>query len=133
MADSVVLIWREEKSSVRRRWFLRGVHRDGSYYGTYEIYDVRGGNLEGRMSNEDNDRFWGLVGQIRDVDRHDSASDGVAAWQGRLAVGPVTSPTIVFDYRRRDEISSPSAADFLEIVAILRPYVESQIPSEAGP
>jgi hypothetical protein len=49
MVDSVVLIWHEVVSSVRGRWFLRGIRDDGSYYGTYEIYHLRGGNLEGRL------------------------------------------------------------------------------------
>jgi hypothetical protein len=127
MADSVVLLWREEKSSARRRWFVRGVYDDGSFYGTYEVYGTRGGNLEGQLSGEDNAKFQAAVGRIRRAHPQRSDSDKASEWQGRLAVGPVTAATVVFDYRTGDERSSSSAGDFLEIVSILRAYVECQI------
>jgi hypothetical protein len=127
MADSVVVIWREEKSSVRRRWFLRGVLRDGSFYGTFDVYYVRGGNLEGRLSGVDTAAFWEAVGRIRQAHCARSDADEVPEWQGRLAFGPVSTLTTLFDYRAGDEQSSSSAADFLQIISILRPYVECQI------
>lgn len=123
-----ILKWRSGQDP-QVSWFIRGIREDGSFYGEIVRQEGNGHGViqtvTGTMLEVDRERFQQIAGAIAASVR--SAPD--KTWTGLLASGSVQSPTIILRYSPDDEQSSPPAAEFLKLVAILNPYLEPRSTS----
>jgi hypothetical protein len=129
--DNIILIWKDEDPPGRR--CLRGVRPDGSFYGTFELYEPRlCGTVDGQLADGDNVMLHQVVDRICDSAHSEGKTDETREWRGVLAIGSFagSNKTRILDYRKGDEQHLPKAADFLALVAIMRPYVELQIQAQ---
>ena len=98
------------------RWFLRGIHPDGTFYGTVIVEsEHRELSVTGQLPAEVLEPFLRLVEALRD----EPGKQGIdGPWQGMLAEAPLNNPRILFQHSGGEKAN----ALFGELVAILSPY-----------
>lgn len=132
MPDAVILEWRESTPAGYVRWFLRGVGRNGSFYGEFESAGAeacRQASLEGQLPEHALQELASLIEQVRNAAAEEGPCDGAVEWTGLLAEGAVPQAVILFRDAPGAETWSHGARAFLEIVELLRPYLEAAVRS----
>jgi hypothetical protein len=128
MADSLIIVWRDQNGGERCRWDIRGLREDGAFYGCAKFYgEMRNANLHGSLSPQDNAEAWRLATGILEQSPNDKEGEAEesTAWDGMLAKGSYSAPTAIYRYHRGDEQHSSSADDFTALTTLLGPYVRS--------
>ena len=129
---NLVIRW-QESGLHRYDWFVRGLRSNGTYFGevrlTFDeprvsdnVFGV-GRSIEGTLTTVDIQRLMDRVARIRakPYPETDMPVTGV------LAEGPIGEPNVL--YRHPNPKDSIIADSFLEIIAILRPYLTQHYPS----
>jgi len=113
-----VVKWHEGDSD-QYRWFIRGIHPDGSFYGEIQFVDEqRSANVEGSLSAEDRARVFTLIAQLEQEPL--DASDN-SPWQGLLADSLAADAHVICRYRWGLETTSDLL--FLGLIGVLAPYL----------
>lgn len=115
-------------------WTIRGIDPQGVFYGEWINYkDQRSGKLKGRLASLENSRLQNLLAALLDSTRNDSPqfdprwSDPTAPYNGLIAQGSYSHPTVLLRYKIGDETSSPASAFFHQIVQFMDPIMDSCI------
>lgn len=127
--ETIIVIWHEVTHAGRARWYLRGVDRDGAFYGEIQ-WEALHTNVEGLLNDDDNQRLHAIVDRIRAESAEGGVDGNPEAWRGLLAAGPKAAPSLVLRYRQGDEDSSNAAKGFLQVVELLRNYLPVALPEE---
>jgi hypothetical protein len=120
---NLIVKWRQQTPVGKTTWFLRGLRRDGTFYGevledsTMRRLQV---DVQGVISNCDTVTLFSLA---REILKSQSETTGI--WSGLLANGEVQRPEQVYEYCQGAEASSEAARQFLSSIEIMRPYVEA--------
>lgn len=126
-SPTLVIRWNESESP-SYHWFIRGLRSDGSFYGEIRSrFDTprasdgvsgEGRAIEGLLSPRDMERITQLAAQIR----KQPAPETDQPVTGVLADGSVSNPTVLYRHPSSDA-NNAASEPFLEIIAILRPYI----------
>ncbi len=131
-SQSYILKWYVGESP-RFQCFLRGVRKDGSFYGEVTAFPAvsqcidgfhgNAANVDGVLLPADVLRFKELVVGIG-VARQGDADN----WAGLPAEGPISNPRIIFRYMPDDDELSPESQAFLAITRLFEPYLRPSYP-----
>ena len=128
-----IVKWSEEVGQDRVNWFVRSV-APSKFFGEVTVFSARlQTTIEGAFSDVDWETMRRLVIDIR---RH--VSDCATAtnrddWRGLLALGSLAKPEIILNYYKGSETSDEAARLFLDLVSILRRYVQSEKQEKGTP
>jgi hypothetical protein len=127
MSLDYVIKWRHGERP-EYRWFIRAILKDGSFYGEITRDDavigadgIRGRQItvEGQLSPKHVAKLKELAGRIL----IDPQTPVGAGWTGLLAEGSLREPAVIFRYNPADEVHSPAAADYLQVIDLLKSYL----------
>ena len=118
-----VLKWKHG-TDPRYSWFIRGIKPDGSFYGDMTAFVGSFGGKQisfaGTLIESDHVRLQSLIDAIRAIP---SEVDSDMPWTGLLAEDTIGKPTILFRYVPGSDQPSGVGELFLELVTIIRPYL----------
>jgi hypothetical protein len=133
VSPSLVIRWAESESP-RYHWCIRGLRPDGSFHGevrsTFDVPRVSDGahgvgrSVTGHITESEVDR----VHQLAEVIRSNPSPDANGPVVGVLAEGPMSNPLVLLRCDANPERTAAVNA-FLEILAILRPYLSCHYSS----